>query len=178
MTKSKTSSLMQNNLRVIAVDPGFDRVGVAVIEGNSSKQKILFSVCIVTNKKESHAERIKQIGSEVRKIIKKWSPEHLSIEKLFFNQNTTSAIRVAEARGVVIYEASLNKIETFEYSPQEIKIATTGYGKASKKEVEGMVLKLLNLKKAPKFDDETDALGIGITHLASYSYNKQLSPKR
>jgi len=184
MTKSKKSLLTQNNptsprlrgTRVLAIDPGFDRVGVAILEGTSSKQALLFSECISTNKKETHAERIKQIGIEIRKVIKDWSPEYLAIEKLFFNQNTTSAIRVAEARGVIIYEASLASLTISEYSPQEIKIATTGYGKAAKNEVETMVMKLLEIKILPKLDDEVDAIAVGITHLASHKLKSRLSP--
>lgn len=175
MTKSKKSSPMPSSETVLAIDPGFDRVGVAVLDHVGRKERLVFSKCIVTNKKDSHAERIKQIGAEIKKIIKEFKPEYLAIEKLFFNQNTTSAIRVAEARGVIIYEATSAGLSTFEYSPQEIKIATTGYGKAGKKEVESMVLKLLQMSKAPQYDDEVDAIAVGITHLASYKLKSQLS---
>ena len=84
--------------RVLAIDPGFDRLGAAVLDNSS----ILFSVCIETDRKSSHENRLLQIGEEIRKIIKKWKPETLAIEQLFFNQNTTNALKVAEARGVAL----------------------------------------------------------------------------
>jgi crossover junction endodeoxyribonuclease RuvC len=159
----------------LAIDPGFDRIGVAILTKEKSKEKLLFSKCILTNKKESQAKRLKQIGLEIKKIIKKWNPESLAIEKLFFNQNTSTALRVAEARGVIFYEAVCAGLEIFEYSPQEIKIAVTGYGKATKKQVETMTLRLLTLKTHPKYDDEIDAQAIGITHLVSYKHKRLLS---
>ncbi len=156
MTKSQGT-------RVLGIDPGFDRCGVAILE----KDKLLFSTCITTNPKDNHAERLTTLGTELRKIIKKWKPEALATEKLFFNINARTALKVAEARGVILYEASLADLNINEYSPQAIKIAVTGYGKADKRQVESMVLRLLNLKSAPKYDDETDAIAVGITHIAS-----------
>lgn len=175
MKKSKTSTQTQNNESVLAIDPGFDRVGVAVVTKNGQKEKILFSKCILTNKKESQSKRLEQIGLEIKKIIKKEKPSCMAIEKLFFNQNTTSALRVAEARGVIMYEAVCAGLRVFEYSPQEIKIAVTGYGKASKGDVEMMTLRLLSLKTTPKYDDEVDALALGVTHLVSYKHKARLS---
>ena len=175
MKKSKTSTRMQTNELVLAIDPGFDRIGVAVVKKDGSKEKILFSKCILTNKKDPQSKRIEQIGSELKKIIKKEKPNCLAIEKLFFNQNTTTALRVAEARGVIIYESVCAGLEIFEYSPQEIKIAVTGYGKADKRDVSNMTTRLLNLKTKPKYDDEMDALALGITHLVSYKHKSRLS---
>jgi len=179
---------MQNNSgqeMVLAIDPGFDRVGVAILireeinptslKLRGAREKLLFSKCIETNRKESQAERLKQIGQEIKKVIKKWKPETLAIEKLFFNQNTTSAIRVAEARGVIIYEAVCACLEIHEYSPQEIKLAVTGYGKAAKTEVQNMAMKLLRLSIKSKYDDEADAIALGLTHLASYKQKRRLS---
>jgi crossover junction endodeoxyribonuclease RuvC len=174
MKKSKKFIPMQNNL-VLAIDPGFDRVGVAVLKKDGVKEKLVFSHCILTNKQESQATRLEQIGREIKKIIKKHKPNCLAIEKLFFNQNTSTALRVAEARGVILYESTCAGLEVFEYSPQEIKIAVTGYGKASKGDVELMTLKLLALKTSPKHDDEVDACALGITHLVSFKHKKLLS---
>lgn len=150
---------------VLAIDPGFDRVGVAVLEKNN----VLFSDCIVTNRKNSQAERLLAIKTVIGKIIKKWRPDVLAIEKLFFNQNITNALRVAEARGVVLAISAENKLGIFEYSPQEIKIAVTGYGKADKRQMGMMVRKLVNLSEKPtkRLDDEIDAIALGITCLAS-----------
>jgi len=169
---------LSGNDRILGIDPGFDRVGVAILSGGSSKQELLYSECILTNREDSHAKRLFSVGEGIKKVIKKWEPTALGIEKLFFNQNTKSALGVAEARGVIIYEAISAGLLVFEYSPQEIKIATTGYGKASKGDVEKMVLKLIKLSKSPKYDDEVDAIAVGITHLASHAQKTRLSPKK
>src|SRR5262245_14856941 len=139
MTRSKTSTLMQN--RVLAIDPGFDRVGTAVLE----KNEVLFSTCIETNRKLTHEERLLEIGENIKRIIKKWKTTYLSIETLFFNKSVNNALKVSEARGVILYEAAQAGLEVEEYSPQAIKIAVTGYGKADKKQVEMMVKKLVKI---------------------------------
>jgi crossover junction endodeoxyribonuclease RuvC len=155
-----------NNI-ILAVDPGFDRIGIAILE-RADKEKVLFSDSITTNIKDPHEFRLEKIGQGIKEIIKTWKPESLAIEKLFFNQNTTSALKVAEARGVILYEAKVGGLQIFEYSPQAIKIAVTGYGKASKVQVETMVSKLVVLEdtKKKRLDDEMDAIALGITHLA------------
>lgn len=164
MTTSKKYTQMLSR-RVLAVDPGFDRVGIAVLE----EDKVLYSHCIQTNRKSAHGERLLDIGESIRKIIKRWRPSSLAIESLFFNQNTTNALKVAEARGVVLYEATLSGLNVYEYSPQAIKIAVTSYGKADKKQVKDMVNKLVSIdpKRGKILDDEIDAIALGITHLAS-----------
>lgn len=152
--------------KVLGIDPGFDRIGVAILD----KEKVLFSDCIVTDRKLPHAERLLMIGEAVKKVIKKWQPEVLAIETLFFNQNTSTALKVSEARGVILYEASRAGLEVTEYSPQAVKLAVTGYGKADKEQVESMVRKLVEVPetKAKRLDDELDAIAVGITHLATY----------
>lgn len=168
MTKSKTSTLTPVSKIILAIDPGFDRLGVAVLQ-MGKKEEVLFSECITTSPKQKHEERLSKIGLRLREIITEWKPESLAIEKLFFNQNITSALKVAEARGVILYEAKLGGLKIFEYSPQDIKIAVTGYGKASKEQVETMVTKLVILKNEAskkRLDDEIDAIALGLTHLA------------
>ncbi|MBX4181442.1 crossover junction endodeoxyribonuclease RuvC [Candidatus Parcubacteria bacterium] len=152
--------------RVLGIDPGFDRLGVSVVENNS----VLFSCCIETNRKSAYEERLLYIGDELTKIIRKWKPKDLAIEKLFFNQNTTNAMKVAEARGVVIYLAKSAGLNIHEYSPQEIKIAVTGYGKADKIQINTMVRKLVSIpsKDTKVLDDEVDAIALCITHLATH----------
>lgn len=161
MTKSKKSIPTRN--RTLGVDPGFDRLGVSIVEDH----EVLFSTCIETDRKTTHAERLFKIGQEIKTVIDKWQPQSLAIEKLFFNQNTTNALKVSEARGVVLYEATRSNLDIHEYSPQEIKIAVTGYGKADKRSVEGMVRKLVRLPSKKMLDDELDAVALCITHLAS-----------
>ncbi len=170
MTKSKTSSPMRpNSTRVIGIDPGFDRVGIAILDKSNGKEKLLFSTCLVTDNKSKREERLLSIGTAIERLIRKWEPESMAIETLFFNQNISSALGVSEARGIIIYEAMKRGLKVCEYSPQAIKIAVTGYGKATKPQVEAMVMKLVSIeqKEKARLDDEVDAVAVGITHLAS-----------
>lgn len=175
MTKSKkfiptrSSSESSVGQTLLSIDPGFDRVGLALMTVESSKPKLLFSECLETDPKTTHSERLLTIGERVRNIIEEWQPTTLAIETLFFNTNTTSAMGVAEARGVIVYEATRSGLEICEYGPQSIKIAVTGYGRASKAQVAEMLKRLINLPKLPnkRLDDEMDAIALGITHLAT-----------
>lgn len=177
MTKSKASTRTPNNptprrLRgtnvVLAIDPGIERLGIAVLERSEGKEKLLHSECFRTKSKLARGERLRLVGEKIAEIVSSWKPSALAIETLFFNQNITSGIGVAEARGVVLYEASRGGLEICEYGPQAVKIAVTGYGAANKKQVEMMVCRLLGIGKSRKMlDDELDAIALGITHLAS-----------
>lgn len=155
--------------RVLAIDPGFDRIGLAIVTLEQDEPRLLFSECLETNAKKARPERLLFIGKRIEQVIKKWQPETLAIENLFFNTNTTSAIGVAEAKGIIIYEAIKAGMTIFEYSPQAIKMAVTGYGKADKIQIGMMVRKLLKLtdKFPQRLDDEMDAIALGITHLAT-----------
>lgn len=165
MTKSRKSTRTPN--RVLAVDPGFDRIGVAVLSPTPLGQELLHSQCIETDKKETHEKRLLNLGERLAEIIDEWNPTELAIEKLFFNQNASTALKVAEGRGVVIFAAALHGLRVYEYSPQDVKIAVTSYGKADKKQVALMVSKLVKLEAGKKMlDDELDAIALGITHLA------------
>ncbi len=154
--------------RIIGIDPGFDRVGVAIIEGARSKETLLHSFCIVTNRKDTHAERLGQIAREIKKTIKEFEPKVLCIEKMFFNQSTTSALKVAEARGVIIAAAAEAGLPVFEYSPQEVKIGLTGYGKADKHQMMALIPRMIKMPdtKKKRLDDEYDAIAVALTHSA------------
>jgi crossover junction endodeoxyribonuclease RuvC len=161
---------MQNKSGIVlAIDPGFDRVGVAILSEQEGKPILLHSECIETKPKDKREKRLLMIGSRIDVVIKDWAPSDLAIESLFFNANTTSALGVAEARGVIIFQAMRAGLAVFEYSPQAIKIAVTGYGKADKISVENMVQKLVKVPqtKTKRLDDELDAIAVGITHLAT-----------
>ncbi len=153
---------------VLAIDPGFDRVGIAVLTEEGPSIKLVFSECLKTNPKEHRADRLLLVGNKLKQIIRRWQPNVLVVETLFFNTNATSALGVAEARGVITYEAKRAGLEIFEYAPQSVKIAVTGYGKAGKRQVALMVKRLMKISdKSSKLDDETDAIALGITHLAT-----------
>ncbi len=159
-------------MRVISVDPGYDRLGVAVIELQNSKENLIYSGCIETNKQDTLIERLFIIGQEFTTLINTHRPDTLAIETIFFNKNQKTAIGVAQARGILIYLAQLHKCQVFEFGPQEIKVAVTGYGKSDKSAVIDMVKRLVNNAPDKALDDEYDAIAVGITCLAHYGRTK------
>lgn len=155
-------------MKILGIDPGFDRLGIAILgkNKNSKREIVLFSECFKTSAKLEFSERLFLIGKKIKIIIKKYKPEILSIETLFLNTNHKTVMRVAEARGVIIYEAARAGLKIFEASPPQIKIATTGYGKANKEEIIKMVKMLVEIDKLKKSDDELDAIAIALTAFA------------
>jgi crossover junction endodeoxyribonuclease RuvC len=158
-------------MRILGIDPGYERLGIAVLERNlearpQDKERVLFSECFKTSAKLEFSERLNLIGEEVRRIIKKYKPEVLSVETLFLNTNQKTVMRVAEARGVVVYEAARMGLKIFEASPPQIKIATTGYGKSDKSQITKMVKILVKVDPAKTSDDELDAIAIALTAMA------------
>ncbi len=154
--------------RILGIDPGYERLGVAILEKNKGdkKERVLFSECFKTSAKLNFSERLFLIGEEVKKVINKYKPEVLSIETLFLNTNQKTVMKVAEARGVVVYEAVSAGLKIFEASPPQIKIATTGYGRANKEQITKMVKILVDIEKSKTSDDELDAIAIALTALA------------
>ncbi len=154
-------------MRILAIDPGFERIGIAVLEKeNNGKHTLVYSACFKTSAKLPFHERLNLIGKEIQSVIKEYNPEILSIEKLYFTTNQKTVMGVSEARGVIIYIAASNSLKIFEYTPPQIKIAVTGYGKSTKEAVMSMVPKLIKLTHETKSDDELDAIAAGITCLA------------
>lgn len=154
-------------MKILAIDPGFERIGIAIIEKtNTPKHKLVYSNCFKTSAEIPFHKRLTLVGKELEKIIKKYKPEALAIEKLYFTTNHKTIMGVSEARGVIIYSASRNRLRIFEYTPPQIKVAVTGYGKSTKNAVMYMVRKLIDVKETVVSDDELDAIAIGITCLA------------
>ncbi|KKP87721.1 crossover junction endodeoxyribonuclease RuvC [Candidatus Nomurabacteria bacterium RIFOXYC2_FULL_36_19] len=154
--------------RILGIDPGFERLGIAILEKSKQgeKEQVLFSECFKTSSKLIFSERLNLIGAEVKKIIKEYKPEVLAIETLFLTNNQKTVMHVAEARGVVIYEASQAGLKVFEASPPQIKIATTGYGRANKEQIMKMVKILVKIDNKKTSDDELDAIAIALTAFA------------
>ena len=155
-------------MKVLAIDPGYDRLGIAVVQKVNNKETVLHSECYQTISTDIFSVRLGLIGARVRKIIQDYTPDALAIEDLFFAKNTKTALKVSEARGVIIFQAVDMNIPVYEYTPNQIKVATTGYGRASKGDVHTMVQKLINLSDSRKLDDEIDAIATGLTFFASY----------
>ena len=159
-------------MRVISVDPGYDRLGVAVMELEDGKEKLIYSCCIETDKQQSFFERLEVLGRGFVSLLEKYSPDTLAIETIFFNKNLKTAIGVAQARGILIYLAQINNCVVYEFGPQEIKVAVTGYGKSDKAAVIDMTKRLIPTAPDTALDDEYDAIAVGITCLAHYGRTK------
>jgi len=153
-------------MRVIAIDPGYGRCGVAIVEKNDGKEQWIYSDCIETKAADGFVERLAQVVAECEQLIQKHKPDALAMERLFFNSNQKTVMQVAEVRGAILNAAAVAGIPSFEYTPGQVKSATTGYGKADKKQVTSMLHMLLKIDKTIRHDDEYDAIAIGITHLA------------
>lgn len=143
----------------IAIDPGYDRLGIAVFAGKT----LLHSECF-TPPKGDLPDRLLAVHTRVRLLIEEFQPTSLAIETLFFNKNQKTAIAVAEARGAIVVAARAAGVTVSEYSPQAVKIAVTGSGSAHKDAVVRMVERLLSLPKKKRLDDEYDAIALGICH--------------
>jgi len=154
-------------MRIIAIDPGLERVGIAILDKErGGKETLVFSECFKTKSSLSLPERLNLIGAHLNEAILEYKPEALAIESLFFTTNQKTALVVSQARGVIIYEGAKNKLLIYEYTPLQIKVAVTGYGKATKTQVDSMVQKLITISKKIKSDDEMDAVAIGLTCFA------------
>lgn len=154
-------------MRILGIDPGIARCGWGVVEMQNGKWKMENCGCIETSPKLSVQERLKQIHEQISKIIKTYQPDSLSIEELFFNTNAKTAFVVGQARGVILLTAAEHNLEIAIYTPLQVKMALTGYGRAEKKQIGQMVKTLLVLKEVPKPDDTADALAIALTHAFS-----------
>lgn len=155
-------------MRIIAIDPGYERLGIAVLQKEiREKETLLHSECFQTDKALPHSERLARIGKRITEVIAEFKPDALAAETLFLSTNQKTAMHVAEARGVILYEASKNKLDVHEYTPLQIKVAVTGYGKSDKAQVTAMTERLIRMEKKKRHDDEYDAIAVGLTCFAS-----------
>lgn len=151
-------------MKILGIDPGTGILGFGVIEVTKNKPQLIDGGVIRTPVKEDDAVRLLTIYDELTQIIQHTKPDVMSVERLFFARNVTTAMTVAQARGVVLLCGQQAGIPIFEYTPMQIKQAVTGYGKADKKQIQEMVRVLLGLQSIPKPDDAADALAAAITH--------------
>lgn len=161
--------------RVLGIDPGYDRVGWCMLDPSHST--IQFSGCIETNNKASIYERYQQIDRELDQVIKKFHPTECGLENLFFQNNAKTAMKVSEARGVILSCLFRNHVEIFEYTPMQIKSAVTGNGHAVKSEIQRMIKVLTKCEKLPKLDDEVDAIATALCHAASRGVNRRVNAR-
>ena len=149
--------------RILGIDPGTGILGFGVIDVDSTKPRLVDAGVIRTPVHEDDAVRLLTIYDELTEIIRQTAPQVMSVEKLFFSRNVTTAMTVSQARGVVLLCAMQASLEIFEYTPMQIKQAVTGYGNADKKQMQEMVRVILQLKEIPKPDDAADALAAALT---------------
>lgn len=159
-------------MTIIGIDPGIGRCGWGVLEYEGSKFKVIDYGCIETKPNGEIEKRLLEIDREIEKIIKKFKPDIFAIEELFFGTNSKTAFTVGQARGVILLEASRNNLPVFVYTPLQVKMALTGYGRADKNQIAQMVKVILKLEKIPKIDDTSDALAVAVTHALSSKMEK------
>lgn len=153
--------------RVLAFDPGFERLGVAVVERVGNKETLVHSDCIRTPKTLSFAERLKILGASAEKLIEDYIPTAVALEDVYFAKNEKTAMKIAEVRGMLMYITVKNGLSLYQYTPAEVKVAITGYGKGDKSAIAAMVPRLVTLPAKKRLDDELDAIAVGLTCLAS-----------
>lgn len=156
-------------MRILGIDPGTARMGYGIVVSQAKKgkgPKSLSSVsygCLETRKEMPSGERLLTLEKGLLQLIKKYKPEVLAVETLFFFKNNKTVMAVSEARGIVLLVAAKQKLPVYEYSPLQIKMVIAGYGRADKKQVQRMIAQTLNLSAVPKPDDAADALGVAVT---------------
>lgn len=154
-------------MRIIGIDPGYAIMGYGILDYNGNKFKTVTYGSIETPAGIPMPERLNMIYTELDRILSEYQPEEASVEELFFNSNTTTAISVGEARGVALLACERHGVKISEYTPLQIKQSLVGFGRAEKKQVQTMVKMILNLKEVPKPDDTADAVAAAICHAHS-----------
>lgn len=152
---------------ILSIDPGFERLGISIIKKEKGQKEILvYSECFKTSAKIPHHERLALVQNKFLEMIRTHKPEVFATETLLFSNNVKTALSVSEVRGILLSNASSNNLNIFEYNPNTIKLAITGYGKADKGQVMNMVTKLIAIPEGKNSDDELDAIAIGLTCIA------------
>lgn len=161
-------------MRILGIDPGYGITGYSIIDYIGNKFKLITSGAIKTDAKMSFPLRLSEIFTDLNIIIDEYSPDAISVEELFFNNNAKTVINVAQARGVILVVGCQRGIPTFEYTPLQVKQAVVGYGRADKIQVQKMVKTILNVETLPKLDDITDSMAIAICHAHSAKFAERL----
>ncbi|MBI2610633.1 crossover junction endodeoxyribonuclease RuvC [Candidatus Kaiserbacteria bacterium] len=153
-------------MKVLAIDPGYGRCGIAVVEKENGKEILIYSSCVETPATSEFPERLAIVADECARLLREYKPGALVLEKLYITKNQKTAMRVAEVRGALISAAARAGVPISEYTPSEVKAAVTGNGRADKHAVTKILHALVKIEKEIKHDDEYDAIAIAVTHLA------------
>ncbi|HVZ76030.1 MAG TPA: crossover junction endodeoxyribonuclease RuvC [Candidatus Paceibacterota bacterium] len=153
--------------RILAFDPGFERLGAAVVGKKSGKDVLVHSECVRTEAILPFSERLLVLGDAAERLIHDYEPDAVALEEVFFEKNAKTAIQIGAVIGLLTYIAASHNLPIFQYTPLEVKVATTGYGKSDKRAIAAMVGRLVALPAKKRLDDELDAIAVGLTCLAS-----------
>ena len=158
--------MTDDRIRILGIDPGLETTGVSILDIRKGDYLPVYCDCIITKKTRPICERLEEIYTTINQLIKKFCPDCLAIEEIFFNMNVKSAMDVGQARGVSILAGGINNLEIYEYTPLEVKQAIVGYGKATKKQIKYMLKVILRIEDDffPKKDDAWDAMAISVCH--------------
>ena len=154
-------------MKILGIDPGFAIVGFGLLQVERGENRLLTCGVITTEAGVPMPRRLLQIGEDLEELIRRFEPEVMAVEELFFNTNVTTAIGVAQARGVMLATAERLGVSVVEYTPSQVKQAVVGYGKAEKQQIMEMTKRLLHLPALPKPDDAADAVAIALCHARS-----------
>lgn len=157
-------------MRILGIDPGYDRLGLAVVEQHRQGEQLVSSTCAQTDSALPFAKRLGIVGDTLAAYIRDHAPEHVALENVFFNTNQKTAMDVAAVRGVIIYLAHAHALPVYEYTPPQIKTAIAGNGRASKHDVMHMLHRLITLPEKKRLDDEYDAIAVALTHSAIHTH--------
>ncbi|OGE73953.1 MAG: crossover junction endodeoxyribonuclease RuvC [Candidatus Doudnabacteria bacterium RIFCSPLOWO2_02_FULL_42_9] len=159
-------------MKILGIDPGIGRTGYAILEQTGNNIVLKVVGCITTKVGDAEYQRLLEIKQDLDSIIKKYKPDAVCIESLFFAANAKTAMSVGQARGVIVVTAAEHKLKIIEVTPLQVKISATGYGKADKAQVHRMMQTVLKLKKNPKPDDAADAVAIAWSGISRLKFNK------
>ena len=154
-------------MRILGIDPGYGITGFGLVEANRGSQQLIHCGAITTPAGMDFSARLEIIYEDMRQLLEKAKPEAVAIEELFFGQNVTTGIGVAQSRGVILLAIRQAGVPVFSYKPMQVKQAVVGYGNATKHQVQDMTRRLLRLEKMPKPDDAADAIAIALCHARS-----------
>ena len=150
---------------ILGIDPGTAALGYGLIQGDKDNLKLIKYGCVKTESKQAMPLRLYTIHEEIKKLMQKYKPNQLAVEEIFFAKNSKTALKVGQARGVILLLGAEHRIPVFDYTPLQVKQSVTAYGRADKKQVQKMVQVILKLKEIPEPDDAADALAVAICHV-------------
>lgn len=159
---------------ILGIDPGTAITGYGVLDADGSKLKMIETGCVLTDKDLPMPQRLDIVGKGIREVIRKFNPEVMAIEELFYFKNKKTVISVGQARGVAVFIGRSCGVEIREYTPLQVKQAVTGYGRADKRQVQLMVKNILKLEEIPKPDDAADALAVAICCASSINFERRI----